>query len=380
MDNTQDPLAPFPALTWFPLVARPRPPGLPLDARIAELTDLAARSSEGTRHQRMSRAAEVLNKAALIASDCGMPATARALCHRQYELFDRARPLPDWAAQLALQPILNIPRQMIREGRGQDAYTMLETLYHAARERTTAIIDGQPIDLSTITSAPDDHKTVCTLMWAALLADGTRALALAGRWREAANYAAAHRGTGQRLLDGRQAAILALAQEGQADQAATMVEESMIAQPWERAVQSLLRFLCLRAAGTDASRHVAAMLEDALELVQRRERSTVVMCTRTGIIALDLAGTVHDLRSLPLHGALLTTAANDAYAARDILSHPTMGESLPAGQRSELRNLVLACSLGTGTVPEPLNSRLMAAVVCAETALSRELQQERSRL
>jgi hypothetical protein len=379
MDNTQDPLTPFPALTWFPLVARPRPPGLPLEARIAELTGLAARLPEGTCHQRASRAAEVLNKAALIASDCGMPATARALCHRQHELFDRARPLPAWAAQLALQPILNIPRQMIREGQGHEAYTMLETLYQAARERATAVIDGQPIDLSTITSAPDDHKAVCTLMWAALLADGTRALALAGRWREAASYAAAHRGTGQRLLDGRQAAILALAQEGQLDQAAIMVEESVITQPWERAVQSLLGALCLRVAGTDVSRHVTATLADALALVQGQDRSTVVMRTRTGIIALDLAGTAYDLQSLPLREALITTAANDAYAARDILAHPTMGESLAVGQRSELRNLTLDSGLGLGTIPEQLHSRLMAAVACAETTLSRELQQERSR-
>jgi hypothetical protein len=380
MDNTQDPLAPVPALTWLPLVARPRPPGLPLEARIAELTGLAARLPEGTRHQRMSRAAEVLNKAALITSDCGMPATARALCRRQHELFDRARPLPACAAQLALQPILNIARQMIREGRGHDAYTTLETLYHAARERATAIIDGQPIDLATVTSAPDDHKAVCTLIWAALLADGTRALALAGRWREAASHAAAHRGTGQRLLDGRQAAILALAQEGQADQAAAMVEESTIAQPWERAVQSLLRVLCLRVAGTDTRRHVTAMLADALALAQEQDRPTVVMRTRTGIIALDLAGTACDLRSHQLlHGALITTAANDAYAARDILTHPATGQSLAAGQRSALRNLVLACGLGTGTIPEPLHSRLMAAVACAETTLSTELQQERSR-
>lgn len=114
MGSAEDRIGPG-VLTWFPLVLRPRPPGLPLEARIAELTGLA-RPADGTAHQRVSRAAEVLNKAALIASDCGMPGLARALCHRQHELFDRARPLPPWAAQLALQPILNIPRQLIREG------------------------------------------------------------------------------------------------------------------------------------------------------------------------------------------------------------------------------------------------------------------------
>jgi hypothetical protein len=294
MGSTEDRVASGTVLTWFPLVVRPRPPGLPLEARIAELTGLAARPTEGTCHDRMSRAAEVLNKAALIASDCGVPAIARALCHRQHELFDQARPLPAWAAKLALQPLLNIPRQLIREGHGQDAYAVLETLYHAARERTTAVIDGRPVDLSTVTCAPDDHKTVCTLIWAVLLADGTRALALAGRWREAADHTAEHRGVGRRLLDGRQAHILALVQDGQADKAAVMVEQSTIAEPWEHAVQGLLRVMCLRAAGTGSGHHVATMLAAARALTQEQDRSTSVMRTRTGMIALDLAGTSDD--------------------------------------------------------------------------------------
>lgn len=119
MGSAENRLVPGTTLTWFPLVARPRPPGLPLETRIAELISLDARPAEGTCHDRMSQAAEVLNKAALIASDCGMPGLARALCHRQHDLFGRARPLPGWAAKLALQPVLNIPRQLIREGRGR---------------------------------------------------------------------------------------------------------------------------------------------------------------------------------------------------------------------------------------------------------------------
>ena len=194
-DEHEDRVTTGTVLTWFPLVPAPARPACRLRPRIAELTGLAARPAEGTCHDRMSRAAEVLNKAALIASDCGVPALARDLCHRQHELFDQAAPLPAWAARLALQPLLNIPRQLIREGHGEDAYAMLEALYHAARERTTAVIDGLPVDLGTVTCAPDGHKTVCTLTWAALLADGTRALALAGRWGEAADHTAAAPGS-----------------------------------------------------------------------------------------------------------------------------------------------------------------------------------------
>jgi hypothetical protein len=272
-----------------------------------------------------------------------------------------------------LQPILNIPRQMIREGRGHDAYTMLETLYHAARERTTAVIDDQPIDLSTITS-PDDHKSVCTLIWAALLADGTRALAQAGRWKEAASHAASHRGTGRRLLDGRQAAILALAQEDQVDKAAVMVEQSTIAEPWEHAVQSLLRVLCLHAAGTSASHEIAAMLADALALAQEQDRSTAVMRTRVGIIALDLTGTTDDPQARLLRAALIATAATDAYAARDILAHNQMRQSVTTGQRRALCALVRASGLGAGSMPERLHGHLMTAARCAVATLTRELE------
>ena len=379
MGSAEDRLVPGTTLTWFPLVARPRPPGLPLETRIAELTSLAARPAEGTCHDRMSRAAEVLNKAALIASDCGMPGMARALCHRQHDLFERARPLPAWAAKLALQPVLNIPRQLIREGRGQDAYTMLETLYHAARERTAAVIDGRPVDLAAITCAPDDHKTVCTLIWAALLADGTRALALAGRWKEAASHAAAHRGTGQRLLDGRQAAILALVQDGQAGNAAATVEQSTIAEPWEHAVQSLLRVMCLRAAGTGSGQHVPTMLAAARALAQEPDRSTAVMRTRAGMIALDLAETSDDPQSRPLREALIATAAGDAYAARDMLVHHQVRQYLTTAQRRGLHNLVRACGLGAGTIPERLHTQMVAAVDFAETTLRRELEQQGSR-
>jgi hypothetical protein len=373
MDSAAAPRNPALTLTWFPLIARPRPPGLPLETRIAELTQLAVMSPEGSCHERISRAAEVLNKAALIASDCGLPSLARSLCHRQHELFDQARPLPAWAAQLALQPILNIARQLIREGDGQGAYTMLETLYHAARTRTTAEIDGHRVDLNTVTRAPDDRKTVSTLIWAALLADGTRALAQAGRWTQAADHAAGHRGVGNRLLDGRQATILARLHDGHADQAATMVEQSTITQPWEHTVQTLLRVLCLQAAGTAASHHVAAMLASARTLTEEHDQPTAVMRTRAGIIALDLAATSDHQHAHPLRAALIATAATDAYAARDVLTHHQLRQGLTAAQRQDLHNLVRACGLGTATIPEPLHNQLIAAVNRAETTLRTEL-------
>lgn len=216
----------------FPLIARSRPPGRCLDKRITEFREIMRESGAADDHMLMTRAGEVCNKAALIASDCGAVDFARNLCWRQHEVFDAARPLPTQAAKLALQPVLNIPRQLIREGDGDTAYQMLDQLYQAARDRTDVELAGRRISLRDVTCAPGDYRKVCTLLWAALLADGARALASVGCWQDAAEHAAAHRGVGTRLLDGRQVTILALADYGEHHRATAMIEDSVIAQPW----------------------------------------------------------------------------------------------------------------------------------------------------
>ncbi|WP_322769550.1 hypothetical protein, partial [Frankia sp. Cr1] len=303
-------------LSWFPLVQRPRPPGLPLEDRVRQLKELAARTADGLH---LVRAAEVCNKAALIASDCGQPELAQDLCWRQHKVFDQARPLPASAAKLALQPVLNLPRQLIRDGDGNRAYAILQTLHEAARTQTSALIDGRSVSLQNVTCAPDDHRTMCTLTWAALLADGVRALARAGRWHEAAERAAAHRGVGRRLLDGRQATVLALAQDGHTEQAAALVDQSTIPEPWEQVVQTILRVYCLRLAGTDADPHISPLLTTALTLVRQPDPSTTVFRARAGMIALRLADG-HDPQLDSLRKALIASALNDAYTARDTLA------------------------------------------------------------
>jgi hypothetical protein len=126
---------------------------------------------------------------------------------------------------------------------------VLKTLHAAALSRTATLVDGMRVDFGTLTSTADGRKEACTLTWTALLVDGTRALAQAGRWKEAAEHAAAYRGTGARLLDGRQAAILALLADNRTSEAAQIVEQSTVAEPWEHAVQAVLRVLCQRATG-----------------------------------------------------------------------------------------------------------------------------------
>jgi hypothetical protein len=360
-------------LGWLPLVARPRPPGLPLQARVAELAALAAGTEQGTRQERATRAAAVLNNAALIASDCGVPALARELCRRQYELLAQLAPLPGWAVRLAVQPVLNIPRQLIRDGHGDDARAVLKAIHSAALSRAVAVIDGMRIDFGALSSTADGHKEACTLAWTALLADGTRALAQAGRWAEAAEHAAAYRGTGARLLDGRQAAILALLADGQPGEATRMVELSAVAEPWERAVQALLAVLCQRAAGQNPVPGTATMLGAAWTLVQVQDPATIVTRTRTVLTALALAGHSDTTQTPAVRAALITAGNADAYVARDLLA-TRRNWSLTRAQRSRLQALVRAGGLGAGAIPGHLHDQLTSTARKAEVTLTHAIR------
>lgn len=348
-------------LHWFPLVLRPRPPCLPLRERVAELTSLAADTEYGTCQQRATRAAEVLNKAALIASDCGIPDLARELCQRQYELFARSAPLPAWAVRLALQPVLNIPRQLIRDNRADDGYAMLQALHHGAVSRAAVTIEGTHIDFTALTNTADGHREACTVTWTALIADGTRALAQAGRWAEAAERAAAHRGVGARLLDGRQAAILALLTSGHPSEAAVITEQSQPAQPWERAVQAVLRVLCQRAADDAQEPATTAMLATACALIQAQDPATAAARVRIGLVALDLANSSDEMGARVLREALSTSAGADGYAARDLLASPAMIKAITSTQDLELQALVRMCGLSAGAIPRHLRLQLSDA-------------------
>lgn len=356
---------------WFPLVPRPRPPGLPLHQRVAELTAMASRADKGTCQQQATRAAAVLNNAALIASDCGVPAPAREQCHRQYALLARSAPLPSWAVRLALQAVLNIPRQLIRDGHGDTAHAILNALHQATAERTAAVIDGTKVDFATLTGTADAHKEALTLTWTALLADGTRALAQAGRWKEAANHAAANRGTGTRLLDGRQAAILALLTDGQSAQAALLVEQTTVTEPWEHAVQAVLRVLCQHTAGQVPEPSTATMTAITLALVQEPDPATTITRTRIGLTALDLADGSDNTHARALSTALLTAANTDAYAARDLLASPHASRFLTPRERYGLQAIVHASGLGAGTIPAHLHVQMASAVRHAEDVLAR---------
>src|SRR5262245_42716342 len=124
----------------IPLVCRPKAPALPLDERFTHLAGLTAAPAGASHHDLVARTSGVLNYAARIASDVGMPGLAAELCWRQHRVFAEGGNLTGDFAVMALMPLINISRLLTREGNGEAAYDVLRRLYRAAQHRDTAEI------------------------------------------------------------------------------------------------------------------------------------------------------------------------------------------------------------------------------------------------
>jgi len=363
MTTTQTTLTAF--AHWFPLVPRPRPVALPVADRIAALAAGAERAAQD--HGDLAAATAVLNKAALLLSDTGHPDHARDLCWRQFEIFREHSPLPRTPATWAMQPVVNIARLHIRNGQGEQAHTILRTLHRAATHPGAVVIDGVPIDLEQLTT-PDAAPEVARFTWTTLLADGTRALTSIGRWAEATAYAEQHHGIGERLFDGRQAAILAQLDAGNADQALSLLDDTRIEEPWEHAVAACLRRTCLTSDGRPACLNlddvIALMtaLDPAPALVVFRMRTTLLLLQHTTTRPGQLTGIVDSLVSQA-----------DGYTARDLLAADDVLVTLTDANQRAL-SAVLDASLTQAVLSLDSVEQIMDAARAAEQTLRNALR------
>ena len=316
----------------IPLVCSHRPPGAPLSERVGYLTAQAGQPGSASHRDNVARAARVMNFAALIASDTGIPELVAALCWRQHEIFASAGPLTPDIAVIALMPLVNIARQQARQGDGNTAYRTLNCLYRAARQRGTATIHGHRVNLAPLTCGPA-HQETCRELWAVLLTDGARALAREGRWTNAAKTMAAHHGIGTRLLDGRQTKIMSLLEQGHHQEAAAVIDATVPAEPWETAATAILRTYC-----------------------QQPETSTA-----------------------RLHDAIAKLAATDAYAARNALGHPMMRARMTCHQERQLTSVITAAGFGAGHLTPGHMDAITTAAGQAEEYLRVLLRQQTSR-
>jgi hypothetical protein len=356
----------------FPLVARPRPACPPLNERVREIGDLA-RSASGQTDGGLAQAAAAHNKAALIASDCGLPDLARSLCWRHSEVYLRAQPLGAQAARYALEPLVNLARLLIRDGDGDGAYHLLDTLFQTVKSHTDATIGGRRMSFQHLTETDDDHRALCQWLWTVLLADGTRALTSAGRWNDAHTHLQQHKGIGRRMLDGRQVAVIARATTGDADGALALLKETAPGEPWENAVTACLTVLCRRYADQPVDQDLAAML-DRYQLLEPTPH-LAVFGTRLGLSAIDAAGGVErpGIRGVAADLIHQTMTSRDGYAAREVLAHNGCASLLTDRQAHELAEVVDACALGNRAIPPGLRADLSTALETSEVVLTRTL-------
>lgn len=351
----------------FPLVARSRPACVPLHRRVA---DLYGRAREAVRTGDLTEAAAVHNQAALVASDCGLPDLARQWCHQQVNIYLRACPLGTQVARLALEPITNLARLYTREGHGERAFALMDTLFTAVSSRTGADIDGTEIP-ANLTDSFETHQQIRSWLWAVLLATGSRALAAAGRWAEARARLDDYHGIGRRMLDGRQVAVIAHAVSGDTDSALALLADTTPGEPWENAVTACLTVQCHGASGVVDVPSLVAQYHDFVISVP----GLAVFRTRLGLSFFDALGTVDVSHAHRIAADLIdyTTTTRDGYAARDVLAHTGCRDLLTHNQTRELTELVDACALGSGMLPATLQEDLIQALADAEEVMVRNM-------
>lgn len=353
----------------IPLVRRPKAPALPLDERITHLTGLTVAPAGAGHHDLVARASGVLNYAALIASDVGMPDLAADLCWRQHKVFADAGHLTGDIAVMALMPLINISRLLTREGDGEAAYDVLRRLYRAAQKRGIAEICGNTVDLSMLIDTDSDHQKICEELWVTVLIDGARALARIGRWTEAAEAMTAHRGIGDRLLDGRQIKIISLMERGLDQQARATIESTAPTEPWENTIAALLRIYCRPMISPTPQPELDLALQEALALIAPPDPASAVFQVRVGLTALELVRDRTSPHAALLQKAVADVARFDAYAARDVLNHHLARSHLTSEQRQKLDAVLTASGLGAGNLSTAHMQALSAAVDKAEVAL-----------
>ncbi|MGQ4436770.1 hypothetical protein, partial [Streptomyces sp. SAS_260] len=288
-----------------------------------------------------------------------------------HQIFADAGRLSGRVAVMSLMPLVNLARLQTRAGHGELAYSLLHCLNDAARHRNKTDIDGRTIDLSALTGTDDDHRTVCQELYITLLVDGARALARIGRWTEAADAMAQHRGIGNRLLDGRQIKIMALMEQGLEEQARDLIDTTQPTAPWETAVGQLLRVHCLPAEARLPKDDLNRAQRAAASLLADPEPSTAVFQTRAGLAALELDA--NGPQSNALLESLTEAAHLDAYAAREVLDDPSARAILGAERACSLRSVVGTAGLGDGTLPVDHQRSLSESVALGEAELRRLL-------
>lgn len=366
-------------LRRFPLVGQARPICPTLDLRLQEITDAVATAAEKG-DDGMHDAAHALNKSALIASDAGMADLARDLCWQHVNAYrDVGRPLTFLECRYMLEPVHNLARLQIRAAHGTPALSLLEALYQAVTRGRDLVVDEQILPTTNLVGEHHDEQSLRHWVWRQLIADGVRALVLANRWPDAVTHASQHDGIGDHLLEGRQSAVIVHLIQDETDQAATLLSQSTLAEPWETEVAPCLQAMCAAAAGDEMA--TIGHLETAYERLRARSQGPNYASyrARLGLTIATLAYGAHPCLAAKTAVQTAEEAINtaDGYAARDVLGCKAIATSITSRQRHELTHIATSSGLGHNTVSQHDTLRLTQASTEATALLSAALRSAR---
>ncbi|GAB3852510.1 hypothetical protein ACFPIJ_57910 [Dactylosporangium cerinum] len=353
----------------FPLLGRPRPACPALPDRIAEVRTLAATAATND-GDTMNTAAQALNKAALIASDCGLPDLAHEWCWHHINTYRTARPLTVLQAGYLLEPVLNLARLQVRADEGSPALHLLNAIYQAATLGAAFVVDDQTISLNGLSGSRDERRQLIRWTWLQLLNEGIRIHAMSGRWDEAVTHANALNGIGLHLMEGRQAAIINELLHHRSEVGRETLRTSTLTEPWEQHVGSCLAVMCATpdTAATAATTMIERFLaHDPLPgYAHFRARWTATVVTL--LSPYDKAAAAATLR----RAADEVLASPDGYAARELLG-ACAATRIDEARHNALTTILTSTNLSSG-MPADSRQTLNAAVQQAATALRKIVQ------
>ncbi|MFY1595948.1 hypothetical protein [Micromonospora sp. WMMD737] len=366
MNTALDPATIRAAVRRFPLLGRPRPACPALTDRVTEVAELAEIAATHNDNG-IAEAAHALNKAALIASDCGLPDLAYQWCWDHINIYRQRGILTALQASYLLEPVLNLARLQIRADNGQPALHLLQAMYQAVTTGTNLVVDGRTLPLTNLTGTRDELGKLRQWTWLQHLSEGIRILALAGRWDDAVAHAHTLNGIGGHLMEGRQATIIAHLLRGDTDTARVILDDSAITQPWEQQVGSCLTTMC--ATPATAGSEVSAMVEQFL--AQGPVTDYAVYRVRWGLTVATLSSKYDEATAQQLlrHVATEVLEEPDGYAAREVLGHRT-ALHLKEPHEHALAHIMTTAGLRAGSMSEATLRTLREAVQIASDALT----------
>ncbi|GAA3436949.1 thiopeptide-type bacteriocin biosynthesis protein [Kutzneria kofuensis] len=369
--TAEDPQERF--LARFPLVPQRRFRCPDLETNVRNVRECANSCREPvTAEERINRACTVWNLSALIAADCGLPDLAVDLCHQQFQIFRAASPISGVAAIPSLQPLVNLARLTRRAGDPEGAYRELEAINRAVRGGGKVMIHGEPIDFNgLITDCP---STVDRWLRDVMRDDGTRALAAAGQWANAATHAEKYDEADTQLREARQTRIIAHLTSGQTGTALDMIDNTLASEDWEHAVASCLRGYVLLQNQSLGPTEVIDLLNTVRRACEATDRPTTLFRARLRLAAVDLA-LAAGFQARVLCTELVEDAERsaDAFVAREVLTHAECRAWAMPVQQTGLHALVEQAGLGAGHIPWPVLAELMASIEIAKSVLTETL-------